>query len=84
VADWGAHHVDVAHWFMNADGKIPLRTSATGAFLAVPDADPEQVQDTFSIAWQYDNFIMTFANSETRTRSRTGACSLSATADRCR
>ena len=64
VADWGAHHVDVAHWFMNADGKVPIRTAATGAFLAVPDADPEQVQDTFSIAWQYDNFIMTFANAE--------------------
>jgi predicted dehydrogenase len=64
VADWGAHHVDVAHWFMNADTKVPLRTSATGMFLAVPDADPEQVQDTFSIAWQYDNFIMTFANAE--------------------
>lgn len=64
VADWGAHHVDVAHWFMNADGKVPVRTSATGMFLAVPDADPEQVQDTFSIAWQYDNFIMTFANAE--------------------
>ena len=64
VADWGAHHVDVAHWFMNADGKVPIRTAATGAFLAMPDADPEQVQDTFSIAWQYDNFIMTFANAE--------------------
>jgi len=64
VADWGAHHVDVAHWFMNADGKVPVRTSAAGMFLAVPDADPEQVQDTFSIAWQYDNFIMTFANAE--------------------
>ena len=64
VADWGAHHVDVAHWFMNADQKIPLETAATGAFLAVPDADPEQVPDTFSISWQYDKFIMTFANGE--------------------
>ena len=64
VADWGAHHVDVAHWFMNADGKIPLKTAATGAFLAVPDADPEQVPDTFSISWLYDKFIVTFANGE--------------------
>ena len=64
VADWGAHHVDVAHWFMNADRKVPLRTAATGAFLAVPDADPEQVPDTFSISWLYDKFIMTFANGE--------------------
>ncbi len=64
VADWGAHHVDVAHWFMNADSKVPIRTTANGAFLAVPDADPEQVPDTFSISWLYDNFIMTFANGE--------------------
>src|SRR3954451_6339609 len=64
VADWGAHHVDVAHWFMNADGKVPIRTTANGAFLAVPDADPEQVPDTFSISWLYDNFIMSFANGE--------------------
>jgi predicted dehydrogenase len=64
VADWGAHHVDVAHWFMNADTKVPIRTTANGAFLAVPDADPEQVPDTFSISWLYDNFIMTFANGE--------------------
>jgi predicted dehydrogenase len=64
VADWGAHHVDVAQWFMNADRKVPIRTTANGAFLAVPDADPEQVPDTFSISWLYDNFIMTFANGE--------------------
>ncbi len=64
VADWGAHHVDVAHWFMNADTKVPVKTAATGAFLTVPDADPEQVFDTFSISWQYDTFLMTFANGE--------------------
>jgi len=67
VADWGAHHVDVGLWFMQADGKAPIRTTATGAFLAVPDADPEQVPDTFSIAWRYENFIMTFANGEVYT-----------------
>src|SRR5688572_7209609 len=64
VADWGAHHVDVAHWFMNADTKVPSRTTAVGSFFAVPDADPEQVPDTFSIAWQYDKFLLTFANGE--------------------
>ena len=30
----------------------------------MPDADPEQVPDTFSISWQYDKFLMTFANGE--------------------
>jgi predicted dehydrogenase len=64
VGDWGAHHVDIAHWFMNADHKTPLKTVANGAFLTVPDADPEMVPDTFSISWLYDNFLMTFANGE--------------------
>ena len=64
IGDWGAHHVDVAHWFMNADTKVPLRTTAIGAFLAVPDVDPEEVPDSFSISWLYDNFLMTFANGE--------------------
>ncbi len=62
VGDWGAHHVDVGLWFMNADGKAPLVTMANGAHITVPDADPEQVPDTFSISWRYENFIMTFAN----------------------
>ena len=64
VGDWGAHHVDVAHWFMNADSKVPLKTMANGAFLTVPDADPEMVPDSFSISWLYDDFLMTFANGE--------------------
>jgi predicted dehydrogenase len=62
VGDWGAHHVDVGLWFMNADGKAPLLTFANGARLTVPDADSEQVPDTFSISWKFDNFMMTFAN----------------------
>jgi predicted dehydrogenase len=67
VGDWGAHHVDVAHWFMNADNKVPIRTMANGAFLTVPDADQEMVPDSFSISWLYDNFLMTFANAEAYT-----------------
>ena len=67
IGDWGAHHVDVAHWFMNADNKVPLKTMANGAFLTVPDADAEMVPDSFSISWLYDNFLVTFANGEAYT-----------------
>jgi predicted dehydrogenase len=62
IGDWGAHHVDVANWFMNADHKQPLKTAAVGSFIQRPDADPEMVPDTFSISWLYDTHTMTFAN----------------------
>jgi predicted dehydrogenase len=61
VGDWGAHHIDVANWFMNADNKQPLRTTALG-FYSSPMADPESVFTVFSIAWQYDTYMMSFAN----------------------
>ena len=41
------------------------------SFIAVPDADPERSRTTFSISWQYDNFIVTFANGEVATAGRT-------------
>jgi predicted dehydrogenase len=62
VGDWGAHHVDVANWFMNADTKQPIQTAAVGSFIAIPNADPEMVPDTFSISWLYDTHAVTFAN----------------------
>ena len=46
---------------MNADNKQPLKTTAVG-FYSNPNTDPECVFSQFSIAWQFDNFIMTFAN----------------------
>jgi len=62
VGDWGAHHVDVANWFLDADHKQPLKTTALG-FYSNPNIDPECVFNTFSIAWQFDTHVMTFANS---------------------
>jgi predicted dehydrogenase len=62
VGDWGAHHVDVANWFTDSDTKAPIKTSAVG-FYSNPNIDPECVYNQFSIAWQFDTHIVTFANS---------------------
>jgi predicted dehydrogenase len=65
LADAGAPHVDIAHWFMKADRHIPRTTAAVGLFLNTENPAPAQEPDTFSISWEYDNFVMTFANGET-------------------
>src|SRR5690606_8047711 len=46
------------------DNKVPKKTAAVGNFMVQQNPDPEQVPDTFSISWEYDDFVMTFANGE--------------------
>lgn len=62
VTDWGVHLVDVAHWYLNADGKTPLLTSAAAQYVNVPNPEHDQVPDAFIVSWQYDNFVMSFTN----------------------
>jgi hypothetical protein len=45
----------------DSDAKQPLKTTAIG-FYSNPKTDPECVFSQFSIAWQFDNYIMSFAN----------------------
>ena len=62
VTDWGVHLVDIAHWYLNADGKTPLLTSASAQYVNVPNPEHDQVPDAFIVSWQYDNFVMSFTN----------------------
>lgn len=62
VTDWGVHLVDVAHWYLKADKKAPLLTSAAAQYITLDNPERDQCPDTFSISWQYDDFVMSFTN----------------------
>ncbi len=62
VTDWGVHLVDVAHWYLNADNKTPLLTSASAQYVNVDNPEHDQVPDAFIVSWQYDKFVMSFTN----------------------
>ena len=64
VTDWGVHLVDVANWFMNADNKVPIRTVASAQYVNFKDPELAQMPDAFVVSWQYDDYVMSFPNSE--------------------
>ena len=62
VTDWGVHLVDVAHWYLKADTKAPLLTSAAAQYVNLKNPEKDQCPDAFSITWTYDDFVMSFTN----------------------
>jgi predicted dehydrogenase len=62
VTDWGVHLVDVAHWYLKADTKVPLLTSAASQYVTLNNPERDQCPDAFTISWQYDDFVMSFTN----------------------
>ncbi len=62
ITDWGVHLIDVEHWYLKADAKGPIMTTAASNYLSTSQPDREQTPDAFSIVWQYDNYIATFTN----------------------
>jgi predicted dehydrogenase len=62
VTDWGVHLVDVAHWYLNLDGKPPRLASASAQYVNVENPERDQVPDAFIVSWQYDSVVMSFTN----------------------
>ncbi|MBI4476684.1 MAG: Gfo/Idh/MocA family oxidoreductase [Acidobacteria bacterium] len=61
LVDWGVHLTDVMNWYMRTDTQAPLLTSASAQYVRIP-RDPERVPDTYSVTWQYENFVATLSN----------------------
>ena len=62
VTDWGVHLVDVAHWYLKAETKAPMLTTAAAQYVLFENPERDQCPDAFSISWQYDGFVMSFTN----------------------
>jgi predicted dehydrogenase len=60
ITDQGVHIADVVHWYLGA--REPRSVTASAQWVRVPVPNPEQPPDTFAITWQYDKFVMTYAN----------------------
>jgi predicted dehydrogenase len=61
LTDWGVHLTDIMNWYMRADARAPLLTSASAQYVRIP-RDPERVPDTYAVTWQYEDFVATLSN----------------------
>lgn len=60
ITDQGVHLCDLVHWYL--DARQPLSVGASAQWARVSTPNPEQPPDTYAITWQYDKFVMSFAN----------------------
>lgn len=58
VTDWGVHLVDVVHWYLGDD--VPKTAVASAVYTQWEDR--QQVPDTFTVSWTYENFEASFSN----------------------
>jgi predicted dehydrogenase len=62
VTDWGVHLSDAMIWYMRADRKAPILTSASAQYFFRQPPNLAMAPDTYSVTWKYDNFVGTFTN----------------------
>ena len=68
TANWGAHYIDMLHWFTGMNG--PVKISAIGGNYAVKDN--RTIPDTMEVTYEYpDGLLATFGIYKGATRSQT-------------
>ena len=62
ITDWGVHLTDVALWYLASQRVGPLLTCGSAQYVNFVNPERDQSPDSFSVSWQYPNFVMTFTN----------------------
>jgi predicted dehydrogenase len=62
ITDWGVHLMDVVNWYLKAEAKAPLKTSAAGRYVRVQCPEHDQIPDSVNVSWEYDTFVSSFSN----------------------
>jgi myo-inositol 2-dehydrogenase / D-chiro-inositol 1-dehydrogenase len=57
IADWGNHHIDIAHWGMDCEHTGPVSIEARGLFPNVADAQHYNTPDRFFSRMKYPNGV---------------------------
>jgi len=60
ITDQGVHIADIVHWYLGA--REPQSVTASAQWVRVTPPNQEEPADTWAITWQYDKFVMSFAN----------------------